>query len=88
MLEQRWPQPRPVEAAAATVEWVVQVNGKVRGKARVPTDVQADPAAVLAAVLAADVGQRWIGSSARVAKSFLVANKSLVNIVLRKDDAA
>ena len=85
MLQQQWPILRAANATADTVELVVQINGKMRGKVRVPAAATSDEAAARVAVLAADVGQRWIGSEARIAKLFLVGNKNLVNIVLTKN---
>jgi leucyl-tRNA synthetase len=72
-----WPA---VDAAALrrdTIEYVVQVNGKVRGKVQVPADAGRD--AIEAAALANDNVRRFIGDGA-VRKVVVVPNK-LINVV-------
>ncbi|WP_457675858.1 leucine--tRNA ligase [Thiolapillus sp.] len=62
-----------------SIEYVVQVNGKVRGKVSVPAD--ADKAAVEQAALANENARRFIGE-ATVRKVIVVPGK-LVNIVAK-----
>ncbi len=62
-----------------TIEYVVQVNGKVRGKVEVPAD--ADREAVEQAALANDNARRFIGDNP-VRKVIVVPGK-LVNIVAK-----
>jgi len=62
-----------------SIEYVVQVNGKVRGKIRVPAD--ADKAAVEQAALENENAKRFIGD-ASVRKVIVVPGK-LVNIVAK-----
>ena len=62
-----------------TIEYVVQVNGKVRGKIQVPAD--ADKAAVEQAALENENARRFIGD-ATVRKVIVVPGK-LVNIVAK-----
>jgi leucyl-tRNA synthetase len=75
--------PWPVVDAEAlrrdSLEYVVQVNGKVRGKIQVPAD--ADRQAVESAALDNDNVRRFIGE-AQVRKVILVPNK-LVNLVVQ-----
>jgi leucyl-tRNA synthetase len=78
LIDETW---REVDAAAlqsATVQMVVQVNGKLR--AHITVAVDADQAAVRAAALADPNVQKFIGTSA-VRKVIIVPGK-LVNIVV------
>jgi leucyl-tRNA synthetase len=61
----------------STIDYVVQVNGKLRDSVKVPAD--ADRAAIEAAALASENARRFIGE-ATVRKVIVVPNK-LVNIV-------
>jgi leucyl-tRNA synthetase len=78
LIDEPWPA---VDAAAleqATIEWVVQVNGKLR--ARISVAVDAEESAVRAAALADPNVQKFVGS-ATVRKVIVVPGK-LVNIVV------
>ena len=77
ILEAGWPEVDEAALEQASIEYVVQVNGKVRAKVQVPAD--ADKAAVEAAARANDNVQKFIGEAA-VRKVIVVPNK-LVNIV-------
>jgi leucyl-tRNA synthetase len=65
--------------AQDSIQYVVQVNGKVRGKVQVPADAARD--AIEAAALADANVQRFTGGKA-VAKVIVVPNK-LVNVVVK-----
>ena len=78
LIDESWP---PVDAAAletATLDIVVQVNGKLRGRIRVA--VGADESAVRAAALGDPNVQKFVGAAA-VRKLIIVPGK-LVNIVV------
>jgi leucyl-tRNA synthetase len=72
-----WPEVDADALIQSTIDYVVQVNGKVRASVRVPAD--ADRAAIEAAALASENALRFIGE-AKVRKVIVVPNK-LVNIV-------
>jgi len=72
-----WPAVDTDALIQSTIDYVVQVNGKVRASVRVPAD--ADRAAIEAAALASENALRFIGE-AKVRKVIVVPNK-LVNIV-------
>jgi leucyl-tRNA synthetase len=74
-----WPAVDEAALKQDSIEYVVQVNGKVRGKVQVPAD--ADQAAIQAAALANDNVQRFVGD-ATVRKVIVVPNK-LVNVVAK-----
>jgi leucyl-tRNA synthetase len=63
--------------AQDTIEYVVQVNGKLRGRVQLPAG--ADQAAIQEAALANDNVRRFVGD-AQVRKVIVVPGK-LVNIV-------
>jgi leucyl-tRNA synthetase len=78
LIDEPW---TPVDTAAlqsATVEIVVQVNGKLRG--RITVAVDADESAVRAAALADEHVQKFVGGK-DVRKVIVVPGK-LVNIVV------
>jgi len=62
----------------ATVEIVVQINGKVKGRVTVPTN--SDEATVMREALASDTIKAALGGAA-AKRSIFVANK-LLNLVL------
>ena len=72
-----WPAVDESALIRSTIEYVVQVNGKVRGKVEVAAD--ADRAAVQAAALADETVRRFVGD-ATVRKVVVVPGK-LVNVV-------
>ena len=78
IIDESWPQPDPAALLAATVEIVVQVNGKLRGRVTVATD--ASEADVRAAALADENVQRFVADKP-VRKVIVVAGK-LVNVVV------
>ena len=74
-----WPQPDDSALQQESVQYVVQVNGKVRAKIQVPAD--ADKAAIEEAALADQNVQRFIGE-ATIRKIIVVPNK-LVSVVAK-----
>jgi leucyl-tRNA synthetase len=79
ILHSDWPQPDARALIQSSIQYVVQVNGKVRAKIQVPLD--ADKASVEAIARANENVQRFIGEG-QVRKVIVVPNK-LVNIVAR-----
>jgi len=79
ILDAGWPVVDEDALRRDTIEYVVQVNGKVRGKVQVPAD--AEKSAVEEAALANDNVRKFIGD-AQVRKVIVVPNK-LVNVVAR-----
>ncbi len=79
ILSSTWPVVDEDALKQDSIDYVVQVNGKVRGKVQVPAD--ADKAAVEAAALANDNVQRFI-EGVTVRKVIVVPNK-LVNVVAK-----
>ncbi|MFZ1538985.1 MAG: leucine--tRNA ligase [Chromatiaceae bacterium] len=79
ILRALWPAVDEEALRRDTLDYVVQVNGKVRGKVQVPAD--ADPQAVERAALDNDNVRRFLGE-AQVRKVILVPNK-LVNLVVQ-----
>jgi leucyl-tRNA synthetase len=77
ILGSTWPEVDPEALVQSTIDYVVQVNGKLRDTVKVPAD--ADRATVEAAALASENARRFIGE-ASVRKVIVVPNK-LVNIV-------
>ncbi len=79
ILDAGWPAVDESALVQDSIQYVVQVNGKVRAKIEVPAD--ADKAAVEAAALANENVRKFIGE-AQVRKVIVVPNK-LVNIVAK-----
>jgi leucyl-tRNA synthetase len=79
ILSSDWPQPDVMALVQESIQYVVQVNGKVRAKIQIPAD--ADRAAVEAHALANANVQRFIGGG-EVRKVIVVPNK-LVNVVAK-----
>ena len=77
-VEARWPEFDPARAVADTVEFVVQVNGKVRARMPMARGIAEDQAR--AAALADENVQRWIEGK-QVRKTVFVADR-LVNLVV------
>ena len=78
VIDETWPTVDTSALELATIEMVVQVNGKVRGKIQVPAD--ADKAACEQAALANDNAQRFI--EGKDPRKVIVVPKKLVNIVV------
>ena len=73
-----WPEVDEEALRRDSLEYVIQVNGKVRGKVLIPAG--ADPQAVERAALAIDNVRRFIGAG-QVRKVILVPEK-LINLVV------
>jgi leucyl-tRNA synthetase len=78
IIDEPWPQPDQAALLAATVDIVVQVNGKLRGRVTVATD--ASESALRDAALAEENVQRFVAGKP-VRKVIVVAGK-LVNVVV------
>ena len=79
ILDAGWPAVDEAALVQDSVEYAVQVNGKLRGRIQVPAE--ADKGAIEAAALANENVQRFIGEAA-VRKVIVVPNK-LVNVVAK-----
>ena len=77
ILEAGWPKEDESALAQDSVDYMVQVNGKLRGKITVPVD--ADKQAIEAAALADEAAQRFIDG--KPVKKVIVVPGKLVNIV-------
>jgi leucyl-tRNA synthetase len=78
IIDEPWPQPDPAALVAATVEIVVQVNGKVRGRVTVATG--ASEAEAREAALADDNVQRFVAG--KPVRKVIVVPGKLVNVVV------
>jgi leucyl-tRNA synthetase len=79
VLDAGWPAVDPEALVQDTIEYVIQVNGKLRGRAQLPAG--ADQAAIEQAALASENVRRFIGD-ATVRKVIVVPGR-LVNIVAK-----
>ncbi|MDX1496594.1 MAG: class I tRNA ligase family protein, partial [Salinisphaeraceae bacterium] len=79
VLEAFWPEHDPMALVSASVQIVVQVNGKLRG--RIEIDPEADEATVMAQALEDENVQRFLEGKT-VRKQILVPGK-LLNIVVQ-----
>ena len=77
ILKSGWPQPDDEALKLASIQYVVQVNGKVRAKIQIAADAQ--KSAIEQAAQADENVRKFIGN-AKVRKVILVPGK-LVNIV-------
>ncbi len=78
ILASAWPQVDDTALKQDSIEYVVQVNGKVRASVRVPVDADRD--SIQTAALANEQVQKFIGDQS-VRKVILVPNK-LINLVV------
>jgi leucyl-tRNA synthetase len=78
LIDEPWPAVDQEALQSATVEMVVQVNGKLRGRIVVAVDAAED--AVRAAALADPNVQKFIGSEA--VRKVIVVPRKLVNVVV------
>jgi leucyl-tRNA synthetase len=78
IIDEPWPEPDPSALAQATVEIIVQVNGKLRGRVSAPA--ASDEATALAAALADPTVRRFVGEQA-LRKVVYVPGK-LLNLVV------
>ena len=82
VIDEPWPA---VDASALTqdsVEFVVQVNGKLRGRVRVVAG--ADEAAIREAALADEHVMKFVGSGAAVKRVIVVPGRQIVNVVVER----
>ncbi|MFY9975716.1 MAG: leucine--tRNA ligase, partial [Chromatiaceae bacterium] len=77
ILEAPWPAVDEAALRQETIEYVVQVNGKVRGKVQVPAG--ADPAQVESATLESPAAQRF--TEGLTVRKVIVVPGKLVNVV-------
>jgi leucyl-tRNA synthetase len=77
ILNAPWPQVDESALRQDSIEYVVQVNGKVRGKVVVPAD--ADRSALEAAVLASEAVRRY--TDGQTVRKVIVVPAKLVNVV-------
>jgi leucyl-tRNA synthetase len=77
-VDERWPRVDPRALERATIEVVVQVNGKLRGRVTVPSD--AGEAAVREAALADANVQRFM--EGRPVRKFVYVPGKLANVVV------
>jgi leucyl-tRNA synthetase len=78
LVDERWPEPDPRALQRATVEVVVQVNGKLRGRVTVPAG--ADEATVREAALADSNVQRFM--EGKPMRKFVYVPGKLANVVV------
>jgi leucyl-tRNA synthetase len=78
MIDAEWPHSSPIVFEQASIELVVQINGKLRGKITVAKE--ADQAAIEAAVYANDKLKASIGDNPP--KKVIIVPGKLVNIVV------
>jgi leucyl-tRNA synthetase len=77
-VDERWPEVDPAALERATIEVVVQVNGKLRSRVTVPAD--ADEATVRQAALADTNVQRFV--EGRAVRKFVYVPGKLANVVV------
>ena len=78
-----WPAYDPAKTIAETVEFIVQVNGKLRGRMPLPRGIGENAAAAAAL---ADPNVRQFTEGGRIAKTIFVAYR-LINFVVGKSSA-
>jgi leucyl-tRNA synthetase len=78
LVDERWPEPDPRALVRASVEVVVQVNGKLRGRVTVPAG--ADEATVREAALADPNVQRFM--EGKPVRKFVYVPGKLANVVV------
>ena len=77
--KQAWPAYDPAKTVDATIELVVQINGKVRAKIQVPADVDKEKA--LQAAKENEIAAKWLEGK-EIVKEIFVPGK-LLNIVVK-----
>jgi leucyl-tRNA synthetase len=78
-VDEPWPVVDESALVQESVEFVVQVNGKLRGRVRVPAG--ADEAAIREAALADDHVMKFVGGKAAVKRVIVVPGRQIVNVV-------
>ncbi|HVS77491.1 MAG TPA: leucine--tRNA ligase [Steroidobacteraceae bacterium] len=80
VVDEPWPAVDESALTQESVEFVVQVNGKLRGRVRVPAG--ADEAAIRAAALADEHVMKFVGSMSAVRKVIVVPGRQIANVVV------
>ncbi|HEV2441687.1 MAG TPA: leucine--tRNA ligase [Steroidobacteraceae bacterium] len=80
VVDEPWPRVDQSALAQESVEFVVQVNGKLRGRVTVPAG--ADEAAIREAALADQHVMKFVGSKAAVKRVIVVPGRQIANIVV------
>ncbi len=82
MVDEPWPAVDESALMQDSVEFVVQVNGKLRGRVRVPAG--ADEAAIREAALADEHVMKFVGGKAAVKRVIVVPGRQIVNVVVQR----
>ena len=80
VVDEPWPRVDESALAQESVEFVVQVNGKLRGRVTVPAG--ADEAAIREAALADEHVMKFVGSKAAVKRVIVVPGRQIANVVV------
>jgi leucyl-tRNA synthetase len=80
VVDEPWPPVDESALAQESVEFVVQVNGKLRGRVNVPAG--ADEAAIREAALADEHVMKFVGSRAAVKRVIVVPGRQIANVVV------
>ncbi|MHB8811952.1 MAG: leucine--tRNA ligase [Steroidobacteraceae bacterium] len=80
VVDEPWPPVDESALAQESVEFVVQVNGKLRGRVNVPAG--ADEAAIREAALADEHVMKFVGSKAAVKRVIVVPGRQIANVVV------
>ncbi|MDE2451720.1 MAG: leucine--tRNA ligase [Gammaproteobacteria bacterium] len=80
VVDESWPAVDTSALAQESVEFVVQVNGKLRGRVRVLAG--ADETAIREAALADDHVMKFVGGRASVKRVIVVPGRHIVNVVV------
>ena len=80
VVDESWPVVDESALTQESVEFVVQVNGKLRGRVRVPAG--ADEAAIREAALADEHVMKFVGGRAAVKRVIVVPGRQIANVVV------
>jgi leucyl-tRNA synthetase len=80
VIDEPWPAVDESALTQESVEFVVQVNGKLRGRVRVQAD--ADEAIVREAALADEHVMKFVGGKSAVKRVIVVPGRQIVNVVV------
>ncbi|MDE2261582.1 MAG: class I tRNA ligase family protein, partial [Gammaproteobacteria bacterium] len=80
VVDEPWPAVDESALTQDSVEFVVQVNGKLRGRVRVPAG--ANEAAIREAALADEHVMKFVGGKAAVKRVIVVPGRQIANIVV------
>ena len=80
VIDEPWPAVDESALTQDSVEFVVQVNGKLRGRVRVPAG--ADEAAIREAALADEHVMKFVGSKTAVKRVIVVPGRQIANVVV------